>query len=153
MFVDLLVSSLKHNLFFPLNTFIFYSHLSLLSIAVLVSQGNIIKHNDASQGPSGQGTFLLFPKSHENRKQLPSLIETEPVRAGWDLTDPLAPCLLLQDETRPREQKELAGSSHSWNGGVGFQMWIFLWCIYYMFSFGILGWKMFQPSLSNTKFW
>lgn len=67
----------------------------LLSIAVLVSHRNTVKYNDASQGPSGQGTFLLFPKSHENKKQLPSFIEAEPVWAEWDLTDPLAPCLHL----------------------------------------------------------
>ena len=117
-----------------------------------MSQGNTIKYNDASQGPSGQGMFLLFPKSHENRKQLPSLIEAEPVWAGWDLTDPLAPSLHLRNETRPREEKELGGSSHSWNGGVGFQTWIFL-LVYVLYVFIWDTWKVFQPSLPNTKFW
>lgn len=86
-----------------------------------MSQGNTINYNDAFQGPSGQGAFLLFPRSHENRKQLPSFIEAEPVRGGWDLAYPLASTLHLGDETRPREEKELAGSSHSWSGGGGFQ--------------------------------
>ena len=72
--------------------------------------------NEASQEPSGLGAFLLFPKSCENRKQLSSFIEAALVRAGRVLTDPLALCLLLQyKETRPREGKELAGTSHSWS--------------------------------------
>lgn len=55
-----------------------------------MSQGTTFKYNEASQEPSVPGAFLLSPRSHENRKQPPSFIEGEPVRAGWDLTGPPA---------------------------------------------------------------
>lgn len=77
---------------------------------------------------------MLFPRSHENRKQLPHFVDAEPVRAGWGPIDPLTPYLHFRDEeTRPREERELAGSSHSCSGSRWLSFYliqIFVWNTY-----------------------